>query len=257
MSAIETRQVHLHVGGFQLQNVTLSIPSEKITAIVGPNGSGKSTLLQAMTRLLTPDQGEVFVQDKPLQRFKTIELARTIALMTQSKHTIPNLTVGELVAYGRSPYKRLFDHMNQEDREIVQWAMEVTHTQRHENRMFHALSGGEQQKARIAMALAQKTTIILLDEPTTFLDIAHQLDVMEMLVKINEAYRITIVMVLHDLQQAANYCHYLVAMKRGEIQQTGNPKEVITAEFLKDIYQIEAKVRFEDNYVNIMPLRKL
>ncbi len=257
MTAIQTNHIEFSAGAFQLHDITLSIPIERITAIVGPNGSGKSTLLKLMAQLLQPDMGEVYIQGKQAKTYQTIAFAKTISMLTQSKHSLPDMTVRELVSYGRSPYKRLFDRMTTDDERIVDWAMEVTGTNKHEQRMFHTLSGGEQQKARIAMALAQKTNIILLDEPTTFLDIAHQLDVMEMLQRINREYHITIVMVLHDLQQAARYCHYMIAMKNGKMMTTGKPKDIINPVFLKEVYQIEAEVKFADEYPIIIPIKAL
>ncbi|GCL71186.1 iron-dicitrate ABC transporter ATP-binding protein [Paenibacillus naphthalenovorans] len=257
MTAIQTNHMAFHAGAFRLHDISLSIPSECMTAIVGPNGSGKSTLLKLMSQLLLPDQGEIYIRGKQAKTYPAIALAKIVSMLTQSKHSLPDMTVRELVSYGRSPYKRLFDRMTADDERIVDWAMEVTGTKRHEQRMFHTLSGGEQQKARIAMALAQKTSIILLDEPTTFLDIAHQLDVMEMLQKINREYRITIVMVLHDLQQAARYCHYMIAVKNGKIMTTGKPKDIINPAFLKEVYQIEAKVTFADEYLMIIPVKTL
>ncbi|WP_028552558.1 ABC transporter ATP-binding protein [Paenibacillus sp. UNC451MF] len=255
MNAIETEHIHHHVSSFYLNDITVSIPLGQITAIVGPNGSGKSTLLKIITRLLKAEQGNVYVNGISSKEYKQSAFAKTISMLTQSKGSVPDLTVKELISYGRSPYKRIFDRMVSEDMEVIDWAMEVTGTNRHENRMFHTLSGGEQQKVRIAMALAQQASIILLDEPTTFLDISHQLDVMEMLQKINREFRITVVMVLHDLQQAANYCHYMIAMKDGRIMALGKPKEVITPLFLNEVYQIVAKVTFEDEYPIIIPLR--
>ncbi|MFH5186254.1 ABC transporter ATP-binding protein [Paenibacillus sp. TAB 01] len=257
MRAIETKQISLDVGMFQLKDVNISIPAGKITAIVGPNGSGKSTLLKVLTRLVRPDHGEVYILDRLSRSFTSLEFARTVSMLTQSKSALPDLTVRELITFGRSPHKRMFVRMNEEDEEAVEWAMQATGTKRLEHRMFHTLSGGEQQKARIAMALAQKTGIILLDEPTTFLDIAHQLDVMEMLQKINLEYRMTIVMVLHDLQQAAHYCHYLLAMKNGKLVTSGEPRHVIHADFLKQVYQINARVSFEDEYPIIIPMKTL
>jgi iron complex transport system ATP-binding protein len=257
MAAIHTDRIELDVGVFRLQHITVSIPTGDVTAIVGPNGSGKSTLLKIITRLLDADSGTVTINGKPVQAYKSAEMAQTVAMLTQSKNGLPEMTVKELVAYGRAPYKRLFDRMTDNDHGIVDWAMQTTGTKKHEDRMFHTLSGGEQQKARIAMALAQKTTIILLDEPTTFLDIAHQLDVMEMLQTINREYGITIVMVLHDLQQAAHYCDYIIAMKNGIVAETGKPKDIISPLFLEKIYNIQAKVRFEDEYPVIIPLKTL
>jgi ABC-type cobalamin/Fe3+-siderophores transport system ATPase subunit len=257
MTAIHTESIEYHVGHFQLHDIGISIPAEKVTAIVGPNGSGKSTLLKIISQLLYADSGKVLIHGRPVKEFKTSELAQSLAMLTQSKGSLPELTVKELITYGRSPYKRLFDRMKADDESIINWAMEVTGTKRHEDRMFHTLSGGEQQKARIAMALAQKTNIILLDEPTTFLDIAHQLDVMEMLQKINQEYNITIVMVLHDLQQAANYCQYMIAMKNGKIVESGKPDEIISSHFLETVYNIEAVVKFEDKFPIIIPIKTL
>ncbi|MCS7464743.1 ABC transporter ATP-binding protein [Paenibacillus doosanensis] len=257
MNALETSQIQLQVGSFRLNSVNVSIPPEKMTAIVGPNGSGKSTLLKIISRLLQPDGGQVLLYGKSIKEYKTVEFAQALSMLTQSKSSIPDLTVKELISYGRSPYKRMFDRMNKDDEQIIDWAMNITGTKRHEQRMFHTLSGGEQQKVRIAMALAQKTNIILLDEPTTFLDISHQLDVMEMLQRINQELKITVVMVLHDLQQAACYCQYMIAMKDGKVQIAGNPKEIINVHFLNEVYKIEARVTFEDQYPIIIPLKTI
>ncbi|MEI7025791.1 ABC transporter ATP-binding protein [Paenibacillus sp. y28] len=255
MTAIQTRQVGLNVGHFHLHDISLTIPTGKMTTIVGPNGSGKSTLLKIITQLLQADQGEVLIYNQSAKQYKPIDLAKTMSMLPQSKGILPDLTVRELISFGRSPHKRLFGRLTQEDEHIIDWAMDVTGTKRHEDRMFQTMSGGEQQKARIAMALAQKTDIILLDEPTTYLDIAHQLDVMEMLQHINQKYNITIVMVLHDLQQAGAYCDYMIAMKQGKVVATGKPKELITSFFLKDVYHIEAKIKFEDDYPIIIPIK--
>lgn len=255
MIAIETKNIRLALGHFGLDDLSVSIPYGKMTAIVGPNGSGKSTLLKVITRLQRLDSGNVEIYGHSLQAYSTMQFAQTAAMLTQSKEQIPELTVRELVAYGRSPHKRMFERMNAEDHDIVNWALEITGTLRNEQRMFHTLSGGEQQKVRIAMALAQKTKILLLDEPTTFLDIAHQFDVMDMLQKINQAHELTIVMVLHDLPQAASYCHYMIAMKQGRIAYRGEPKEVLSSRFLLDVYDIHAKVTFEDDYPVIIPIK--
>ncbi|WP_078379018.1 ABC transporter ATP-binding protein [Sutcliffiella halmapala] len=257
VNAIETEQLSLHVGSFHLNNVGVDIPKGKITAIVGPNGSGKSTLLKIISRLVQQDEGDVRIENKSTKEYKPKEIAKTLAMMPQSKQALPNLTIHELISYGRAPYKKIFDpRSNMDDKEVIDWAMSITGTKKHENRMFYTLSGGEQQKVRIALALAQKSTILLLDEPTTYLDIAHQLDVMELLEEINQQHDITVVMVLHELQQAAAYCDYLIAMKNGQIVTTGSPKEVLTASFLKEIYHIEAKVIYEDDYPLIVPAKR-
>ncbi|WP_139992735.1 heme oxygenase [Paenibacillus paridis] len=255
--AIDLKEIELEMGMFQLFDVTTAIPEGKMTAIIGPNGSGKSTLLKIITKLLSADKGEVAIQGKEAGDYSRADYARTISMLPQAKDMLPELTVRELVAYGRSPHKKLFkQRLTEEDQKIIDWAMKTMSIRRHDDRMFHTLSGGEQQKARIAMALAQKTDIILLDEPTTYLDISHQLEVMGMLRKINQEHGITIVMVLHDLQQAAAYCDHLIAMKDGEIISTGTPQTVITSRFLRQVYEIEAKVSFDQNYPVIIPIPK-
>lgn len=255
MMAIQAEQVEVNINNFQLANISLSIPKERITAIIGPNGSGKSTLLKVLARLLSKDKGVIHIQGKEVKQYKAKEFAQTLAMLPQAANTLPNLTVRELISYGRSPHKGFLDRLTSHDQEMIDWALEVTGTKRHEQRMFHSLSGGEQQRVRIAMALAQDTDILLLDEPTTYLDIAHQLDLMEMLQEINQAYKLTIVMVLHDLQQAITYCDYLIAMKNGKVVITGSPETTLTTEFLKEVYNIEAKIKFEDNYPFIIPIK--
>ncbi|CAH1200529.1 Heme oxygenase (staphylobilin-producing) [Paenibacillus plantiphilus] len=255
MTAIQTNGLALEVGMFQLLDVSAAVPEGKMTAIVGPNGSGKSTLLKIIAGLLAADSGSVVVQNRPAADYSRAEFAKMLSMLPQAKDMLPELTVRELIAYGRSPHKGLFkQRLNTEDEQIIDWAMKVMSIRRHEDRMFHTLSGGEQQKARIAMALAQKTGIILLDEPTTYLDIAHQLEVMEMLTEINRAYNITVVMVLHDLQQAAAFCDHMIAMKDGEIVAAGIPQRIITPRFLREVYEIEAKVSFEEQYPVIIPI---
>ncbi|WP_042352867.1 ABC transporter ATP-binding protein [Bacillus massiliigorillae] len=257
MIAVEARNIAHHVGQFALQNINLTFPKGQVTAIVGPNGSGKSTFLKIVSQLLNLHEGYMFVHNKPIQHYKQKEFAQILSMLPQSKQALPDLTVEELISFGRYPYKGLFQQQSSnKDKEIVQWAMNITGTTKHRERMFHQLSGGEQQKVRIAMALAQKTDIILLDEPTTFLDLSHQLDVMEMLQQINIDYGITIIMVLHDLQQAATYCHNMIAMKQGRVAQVGQPKQILTPQFLKEVYDIEACIKFEEDFPIIIPKRR-
>lgn len=254
MDAIQTKRISFKVDTFQLDNISLSIPNQKVTSIVGPNGSGKSTLLKIVSRLATANDGAVYVQNKDSKQYKAKEFAKTIAMLPQSKGMLPNITVKELITFGREPYKHfLSNRLNKEDKVIIYEAMNMTKTLQHENRLFYSLSGGEQQKVRIAMALAQKTNILFLDEPTTYLDISHQFDLMELLQQINEQYKMTIIMVLHDLQQAASYSHYMIAMKHGKVVNAGLPKELLTPAFLQNVYEIDARVLFEDGFPLIIP----
>lgn len=255
MIAIQTEDINVNLGMFQLQDVSLAIPKGKMTAIIGPNGSGKSTFLKTVTQLLRKETGEIQVLNKDLKTYKRKEFAHVLTMMPQSKDTLPDLTVREIVAFGRSPYQGFFNqHEKKSDEEAIEWALTITGTKKHQDRMFHTMSGGEQQKVRIAMALAQKTDILLLDEPTTFLDIAHQLDLMELLETINGLYGITVVMVLHELQQAAKYCQHLIAMKKGKVAATGSPRDILTSDFFKEVYEINAKVIFDEEYPIIIPL---
>ncbi|RST61629.1 ABC transporter ATP-binding protein [Siminovitchia terrae] len=254
MTAIQTKEMELDLGHFHLKDVSCSIPNGKITSIVGPNGSGKSTILKLITRLTKQTSGEIYIYDKQTNKYSLKKFSQTVSMLPQSKEGLPDLTVKELVAYGRSPYKKLFEHrLTQKDEEIINRALEMTGTKQYENRLIHTLSGGERQRARIAMALAQSTDILILDEPTTFLDIAHQFELMEMLRHINEIYQMTIVMVLHDLQQAAAYSHHLIAVKNGQIQAMGSPESVLDSKFLKDIYGLDADVQFDGYFPIIIP----
>lgn len=254
MNAIETNDVFFQRHHFQLNDISISIPDHQITSIVGPNGSGKSTFLKIISRLLATDDGSVLINAKQLHHYKTKELAKEIAMLTQSKEQLPNLTVQELISFGRSPYRSLFNNrLTSEDQELISQAMRITNTTKYRDRFFYHLSGGEQQKVRIAMALAQNTNILLLDEPTTYLDIAHQFDVMDLLQFINEEYQTTIIMVLHDLQQAAAYSQYMLALKKGTIVGSGVPEKLLTNDFLHDVYEVEAQVSFKNGYPFIIP----
>ncbi len=254
-AAIEVAGIQLNRGHFQLKDISLSVPAGKLTAIVGPNGSGKSTLLRIMVRLLQPDQGIVRILGRPSSQYCLGEWSRQITMLPQLKETLPQLTVYELVAYGRAPHKRRFQSLHsREDDAIIRQMLDWTGMTSYRDRMFHTLSGGEQQRARIAMALAQQTPIVLLDEPTTFLDIAHQFEVMDMLHRINRDTGLTIVMVLHELQQAAAYCHHMIALQNGRLAAQGHPLELLTDEFIRHVYGMNARVHYEGKYPVIVPV---
>ncbi|WP_046226074.1 ABC transporter ATP-binding protein [Paenibacillus dauci] len=253
-NAIEASGIQLNRGHFRLEDVHISIPAGQLTAIVGPNGSGKSTLLRILVRLLQPDQGQVSVHGRPAAKYSLREWSHTITMLPQLKESLPQLTVRELVAYGRAPYKKRFQPLQSaEDQAILDQVMQWTGISMYADRMFHTLSGGEQQRARIAMALAQQTDIVLLDEPTTFLDIAHQFEVMDMLHRINRETGLTIVMVLHDLQQAAAYCDYMIALRQGRLAASGHPMELLNDDFIRNIYGMNATIQFEGKYPVILP----
>ncbi|NLG82361.1 MAG: ABC transporter ATP-binding protein [Bacilli bacterium] len=225
-----------------VKNLSVTIPDKKITTIIGPNGCGKSTLLKAMTRLIPYKEGQVILDGKEIHKENTKELAKKLAILPQSPDHPSGLTVYELVSYGRFPYQAGFGRLTKQDKEIIDWALDATGLLELKYRPVDSLSGGQRQRAWIALALAQDTDIIFLDEPTTYLDIAHQLEVLELLERLNREEDRTIVMVLHDLNHAARFAHFIIAMKDGRIVKTGTSEEVIDRNVLREIFQIEAIV---------------
>ena len=235
----------LHIGyGEQLivKNLSIEIPDHKITTIIGSNGCGKSTLLKAITRIISHQSGDVILDGKCISSENTKILAQKMAILPQSPESASGLTVGELVSYGRFPYQKGFGRLSKKDMEVIDWALQVTGTSDFKYRPVDALSGGQRQRVWIAMALAQETEIIFLDEPTTYLDMAHQLEVLELLQKLNMEQGRTIVMVLHDLNQAARFADYMIALKDGQIVKAGNCEEVMTPQVLKDVFHIDALI---------------
>ncbi|WP_342560195.1 ABC transporter ATP-binding protein [Psychrobacillus sp. FSL W7-1457] len=225
-----------------VKELSIQIPDQKITTIIGPNGCGKSTLLKAITRIIPHQSGSILLDGKTVSRENTKVLAKKMAILPQTPESASGLSVGELVSYGRFPYQSGFGRLTKRDYEVIDWAMEVTGTIGFKYLPVDSLSGGQRQRVWIAMALAQETEIIFLDEPTTYLDMAHQLEVLELLQKLNVQEKRTIVMVLHDLNQAARFADYIIALKEGHIIKAGNCKEVITKEILRDVFEIDAEI---------------
>ncbi|WML32870.1 ABC transporter ATP-binding protein [Clostridium sp. OS1-26] len=225
-----------------VKDLSVEIPSKKITTIIGSNGCGKSTLLKAITRIISHQSGSVILDGKNILKENTKTLAKKMAILPQTPEGTSGLTVGELVSYGRFPYQKGFGRLTKKDYEVIDWALEVTGTKDFKFRSIDALSGGQRQRVWIAMALAQETEIIFLDEPTTYLDMAHQLEVLELLHKLNKEQGRTIVMVLHDLNQAARFADYIIALKDGEVVKAGNCEEVVNHEILKEVFNINAEI---------------
>lgn len=225
-----------------LQDVSLQIPERKITMMIGPNGCGKSTLLKTMAGIITPQKGEVFLDGVPLKGMKRRQIARRLALLPQSPLVPEGLRVRELVQYGRFPYQKAMRSLTRQDHDIVTWAMEKTGVYAHADTYVNELSGGQRQRVWIAMALAQKTGILLLDEPTTYLDIAHQLEILELLRALNEQEQTTIILVIHDLNQAAKFADHVIGMKAGRALYSGEAKDVISEQQLLQLYDIHAKI---------------
>lgn len=243
MTRLSSEQLHVGYGDRSIiKNLNLTIPDKKITTIIGANGCGKSTLLKALTRIIPYQSGSVLLDGKEISREKTKTVAKKMAILPQTPESSNGLTVGELVSYGRFPYQNGLGRLTKKDYEVIDWALEVTGTAEYKYRPMDALSGGQRQRVWIAMVLAQETNIIFLDEPTTYLDMAHQLEVLELLQKLNREQHRTIVMVLHDLNQAARFADYIITLKDGEIVKAGTCEEVIVPEVLREVFRIDAVI---------------
>ncbi|HWQ42070.1 MAG TPA: ABC transporter ATP-binding protein [Desulfosporosinus sp.] len=229
------------------QDLNLKVKENKITTIIGPNGCGKSTLLKTMGRILKQSSGKVYLQGQDLNTIHTKQIAKHLALLPQNPIAPSQLKVEELISYGRYPHRNNVNKLLPEDRKIIEWAMDITKTTSFRNRQIENLSGGQRQKVWLAMALAQETDVLLLDEPTTALDMAHQLDVLQIIEKLNKEQKRTIVMVLHDINHAARFSHEIVAMKDGKIIRIGTPIEIITQEVLREVFHINAKIMMDSD----------
>lgn len=231
-----------------LSDLSIDFPTGKITSIIGANGCGKSTLLKSLSRIIPVDKGTVYLDGKDIQQLPTKEIARQLALLPQVQESLDGIRVYDLVSYGRFPHQNAFGRLTNLDREKIEWALEETRTLEFAELPVQSLSGGQRQRVWIAMALAQDTDTIFLDEPTTYLDMHHQLEVLELLKKLNQENGKTIVMVLHDINLAARFSDYLIAMKDGKMIQNGNVQEVITVEHLRQIFDIEAEILPASHY---------
>jgi iron complex transport system ATP-binding protein len=242
-----------------LDGVALSIAAGGITALIGPNGSGKSTLLKALARLKAPSAGAVLLDGQALARLPTAEVARRLAILPQGPSAPSGMTVAELVEQGRYPHAGPLRMLRRQDHAAIRDALVATGMARFAERALDALSGGERQRAWIALALAQATPWLLLDEPTTYLDIGHQLELLDLVTRINRERGTTIVLVLHDLAQAARVADRMVALHRGRIHSEGPPAEVLTPAMLAEVFGIEARVSRDAGagHVHLVPLRPL
>lgn len=225
-----------------IHNFTLKVNEGEIVSIIGPNGSGKSTALKTMSRLMPIQGGQVFLDGKDLQSLKTKTISQMMSVLFQSNEPPSDISVEELVKYGRSPHKKWYERTTEEDVEIVEWAIEKTGLQPFKDRKVSSLSGGEAQRAWIAMSLAQSPKVLLLDEPTTYLDIAHQLQLLDLIKTVNRELGVTIVMVLHDLNQASIYSDSICVISGGKIKQYGTPEEVMTKEMIRNVYGVETEI---------------
>lgn len=238
------------------ENLNVTIPDGHFTAIIGPNGCGKSTLLRTLSRLMAPTQGHVYLDGEHIQHYASKEVARRIGLLAQNATTPGDITVQELVARGRYPHQPLFTRWREEDERAVAKAMQATGVTNLASQSVDTLSGGQRQRVWIAMVLAQETAIMLLDEPTTWLDISHQIDLLELLSDLNRQQGYTLAAVLHDLNQACRYATHLIALKEGKIVAQGAPGEIVSAELIEQVYGLKCMI-IEDPVVGtplVVPL---
>ncbi|TYT61062.1 ABC transporter ATP-binding protein [Natrialba swarupiae] len=233
---------------------SLAVELGVVTALVGPNGSGKSTLLKGLADQLAPRDGTVLLEGRDVHELGTKELARRLGLLSQESTSPESITVEELVYHGRYPHRGFFDHVTESDHRAVHRAIELAGCGHLRERELGSLSGGQKQLAWIAMVLAQDTDVLLLDEPTTFLDLHHQLQVMEIVETLRDESDITVVVVLHDIEQAARHADRIVALDDGEIHGYGTPTEIVTEELLATVFEIEAAVDVVDQGPRITPL---
>lgn len=239
---ITTQQLSVAYGDTTIiENLSVTIPKGKVTALIGPNGCGKSTLLKTLSRINKPKSGEIFIEQTALGRIKDKVLAQQLSLLPQVLVSPEGITVRKLVEYGRSPYVSHWGRLSQADKKIVEQAMTETGVLELAEQNVESLSGGQRQRAWIAMVLAQDTDIVMLDEPTTYLDLSHQIELMELMRTMNEQGK-TVIVVLHDLNQACRYCDHLVVLKQGQLMAQGSPKEVFTERLLHEVFDLDAVV---------------
>lgn len=239
-----------------IENLNIDIPKSEITTILGPNGSGKSTLLTMLACFNKPLEGNVFIENTNLSTLKFKEIAKRIATVHQHNESPEDITVEKLVSFGRVPYNKCRDIDKKTNEEIINWAIESTSLEDIRDEKVMSLSGGQRQRAFIAMALAQKTKVLLLDEPTTYLDMYHQIEVLELVKKLNEEFGITIVMVLHDINQAIKYSHNIIVMKDGSIIESGKPEKVINEKTIKDVYNVQGIIcNINENEMYFVPTK--
>lgn len=231
----------------RLHDMSATIPKGKITTIIGPNGCGKSTLMGVLTNNLAPQKGSVMLDNKPIKQYKPKEFARKLAVVHQQNIAPVDMSVEKLVYYGRLPHRKSFSPISNEDEIKVNWALKSTGLKEFRHMTMDSLSGGQQQRAWIAMALAQDTPYLLLDEPTSNLDIYYQYEILDLVKRLCEKHELTIVMVLHDINQAVHYSDQIIAMKKGKIIATGDPKEIVNEQFMLEVYGVHVIVKADEH----------
>ena len=240
-----------------VQNLSLRVKKGQVVSIIGPNASGKSTVLKSIAGIIKPVSGKIFIEEKDISKMDSKKLAQKVSILLQQNKNPDDMSIEELVYFGRYPHKKWFEGFEASDKKIIEEAMKLTNTFALRDKTLETLSGGERQRAWIAMALAQEPDILLFDEPTTYLDMAHQIEFLELVNRLNKETGVTVVLVLHDLNQAARYGNYLFAMKGGKIFAQGSPEDVLNPQNILSIYNIEAKIFNAAGYPVVIPERRL
>ena len=236
-----------------IEDLSIDIEKGQVVSILGPNGSGKSTLLHMISTYLKPKSGKIYLGDKDLGKVKQKEIAKYISCVYQENEAPDDITVRDLVAFGRTIYPNVKKEDKEENERMIDFALKATGIEEIQDKKVVNLSGGQKQRAFIAMSLAQNTGVLLLDEPTTYLDIYHQIEILEVVKTLNEKYNITIIMVLHDLNQAINYSHNIVIMKNGKLIKQGRSQEVLDEDTIKDVYNVTGYIHKQDEAVYFIP----
>ncbi|MGO4695115.1 ABC transporter ATP-binding protein [Paenibacillus sp. 2TAB26] len=226
-----------------VSDFSLDVNEGEVVSIIGPNGSGKSTILKAVSRMIPCESGRVCIADQEIRSLSTKQVSQMLCMLCQKNVSPSDMTVEELVGYGRIPHKKWYERLDAEDYKVVHWALEQTGMLEFKDRLIVSLSGGEAQKAWLAMALAQRPKVLLLDEPTTYLDIAHQLEVLELVRRLNRELKLTVIMVLHDLNHASAYSDRVCVIKNGDKHVFGKPKDVFTMELIRSVYGVETEIQ--------------
>ncbi|MBD2078969.1 ABC transporter ATP-binding protein [Leptolyngbya sp. FACHB-17] len=240
MSEIKTDHLKISYGdAIVVPDLSIALHRGGVTALIGANGSGKSTILRTISRLLSPTQGVVCLDGRDIAKLKTKDLARRLAFLPQSQEAPSRITVRELIAYGRYPYQGLFKPLSSQDQTAIDWALTITGLEPLAYRSVDTLSGGERQRAWIAMALAQQTQVLLLDEPTTYLDIRHQQEILLLVRRLNREQGLTVGWVLHDLNQAAMFSDWLILLRQGQVYAQGRSEQVMKTEILRETFGTE------------------
>ncbi|MEF2244672.1 MULTISPECIES: ABC transporter ATP-binding protein [unclassified Paenibacillus] len=243
MSIIQANGLTLSYGKKPIfSNLDLLIPKGKTTVFIGSNGCGKSTLLRSLARLLKPQEGAIILDGQQIAKLSSKEIARRLAILPQGPIAPEGLTVQQLVKQGRYPYQSFLQQWSHEDEKMVKKALQVTHMDEFADRSVDSLSGGQRQRAWIAMTLAQNTATILLDEPTTYLDMTHQIEILDLLYDLNQDEHRTIVMVLHDINLACRYAHHIVAVKDGQIYAQGAPELIVNEKLIDDVFDMKCQI---------------